>query len=316
MSWAFVLLFVASCALVAYVASVLVGVAIVPVDKALTRVDAPGRARVWLVLASIPAAASLLVLVAAFGPWAGLTPDHCGNHLASHIHLCFGHPAESASLFLIIPASLLAARVVTRVLRAATVVWRAHTLRAVLMSTSVEQIGDATVLPLAEPVAFVIGWLEPALFVSTGLLGRDGEEVGAVLAHERAHAERRDPLRRLFSTILVAFHLPGVAEALERRLGITQEMAADACAAGELGDPLRIAETLVSVARTRADSGCDTRGAVVSARVRELLANAPRHPGVPVRAFAGAFAAFVLAITISAGAVHHLLEHALTFLGA
>jgi len=316
MSWAFALLFLASCAFVAFAASLLVGVAVVPVDRMLAKVDAPGRARLWLVFASVPAVASLLVLVGAFGPWAGLTPDHCGSNLAAPVHLCFGHPAESVSLFLILPASLLAARVVTRVLRAATVVWRAHALRAALTSTSVEQIGDATVLPLAEPIAFVIGWFEPTLFVSTGLLGRESEEVGAVLAHERAHAERRDPLRRLVSTLLVAFHLPGIAEALERRLGITQEMAADACAAGVVGDPLRVAETLVSVARSGAESGCGTRGAIVSARVRELLASTARHPGLPLRAFAGAFAAFVLAITMSAGAVHHLIEHALSLLGA
>lgn len=316
MSWAFSLLFVASCALVAFAVSALVGVVVVPIDRLLTRVDAPGRARVWLALAALPAAASLAVLVAAFGPWAGLTPDHCGSHVAAHVHLCFGHPAESASLFLTLPASLLAARVVTRLLRSANTVWRAHALARSLRATAIESIGHSVVLPLTNPVAFVIGWFEPTLFVSAGLLGRDPEEVAAVLAHERAHLGRRDPLRRLVATVVMAFHLPGVAEALERRLGITQEMAADASAAGELGDRLRIAETLVGVARSRADSGCDRGGAVISARVRELLVPAPRYTGVPLRAFAGAFAAFIVAITMSAGTVHHLLEHALAFLGA
>jgi class 3 adenylate cyclase len=95
-------------------------------------------------------------------------------------------------------------------------------------------------------------------------------------------------------------------------------MAADACAADELGDPIHIAETLVSVARLRVDrrAGCDSRGTAISARVLELLRESPRRPGIPLRTFAGAFATFVVLIAGSAEAIHHAIEHVLSLLGA
>jgi beta-lactamase regulating signal transducer with metallopeptidase domain len=202
-----------------------------------------------------------------------------------------------------------------------SVVVRARAVRRQLIESASARIGMATVLPLGEPVAFVVGFLRPTLFVSTGLLARPADEVAAVLAHERAHAARLDPLRRLVANVVLAFHLPGIADALERRLGITQEMAADACAADELGDPIRVAETLVSVARARVahvgrPSACDPRGAAVSERVLELLRETPARPGIPVRAFLGAFATFVVALTGSAEVVHHAIEHVLSLLGA
>lgn len=45
--------------------------------------------------------------------------------------------------------------------------------------------------------AFCAGALRPGVYVTTGLLQRlDAAELQAVLAHEAAHARRRDPLRR------------------------------------------------------------------------------------------------------------------------
>jgi Zn-dependent protease with chaperone function len=313
MSVAFALLFLTACAFVAFASSLVVGLLILVLDRFGNDLNAQSRAGTWLVLASFPAALASVVVVGAFGPWAGLAPDHCGSHLAEHVHLCFGHPIETISPFFAIPAAMLAARVSTRLLRACTSMLSARSLRLQLLEASERRIGNATVLAMREPVAFVVGWFRPTLFVTSGLLARPVDEVAAVLAHERAHAERRDPLRRLATGVLLGFHLPGIADALERRLGLTQEMAADEHAAGELGDPLRVAESLISVSRT---TGSEFACEGVSARVVELLRETPRHPGPSIRVFAGAFAAFLLFVAMSAGTVHHLLEHALSFLGA
>jgi hypothetical protein len=49
----------------------------------------------------------------------------------------------------------------------------------------------------------------------------------------------------------MAFHLPGIAGWLERRLARAQEMAADAIAAEAVGSRERVAAALVHVARAR-----------------------------------------------------------------
>jgi Zn-dependent protease with chaperone function len=202
---------------------------------------------------------------------------------------------------------------VTSLLRAGSSMLRARRLRVQLAELGERRIGAATVLEAREPFAFVMGWFRPTLFVSTGLLAHPEDEVAAVLAHERAHAERRDPLRRLLTRVLLGLHVPGIAGALERRLGMAQEMAADEHAAGEVGDPLQVAESLVSVARNRgSDFACEG----LSVRVLELLRETPRRRGPSPRVFASAFGAFILFVAMSADAVHDLVEHALSFLGA
>ncbi len=313
MSWGFALLFVAACAFVAFAASALSGAMIIPVERALGRVHAHGRARIWLLFSFLPLFASVLVVVGAFGPWMGLTPDHCATHFEEHVHLCFGHQARSASLFLILPASALATRIAQRILRAAERVLRARRVRGELLAVQTATVGDVHVLPLGEANAFVLGYWSPTLFVSRALLEGPASEVEAVLAHERAHADRRDPLRRLVAFLALAFHLPGIADALERRIGVAQEMAADAHAAGQLGDPVRVAEALLTVARGQtAHRG---HGAIPE-RIIELLNETPQYGGPPLRAlFAGVAFAF-MTVALGAGAVHHLLESALSFLGA
>src|SRR5690606_16635337 len=108
------------------------------------------------------------------------------------------------------------------------------------------------VLPFDEPQAFVVGLARPTLFVTRGLLSdRHREHLAPVIAHERAHLRRRDPLRRLVAALALAFHVPGLASVLERRLGRAHEMAADAEAATEVGSRQRVARALVRLTRAR-----------------------------------------------------------------
>ena len=109
----------------------------------------------------------------------------------------------------------------------------------------------AWVLPSPRPEAFVLGLWRPQLFVSQGLLDLPDDTVKAVLAHERAHLARRDPLRHCVALLACAFHLPGVAKRLQQRAQQTQELLADAVAAQSLGDSLAVAEALLRCARSR-----------------------------------------------------------------
>ena len=164
------------------------------------------------------------------------------------------------------------------------------------------------VLPIDEPEAFVLGALRPAVYMSRGLLAMsDPRDLDAVAAHERAHELRRDPLARMVASLAFAFHLPGIAAALERELASAQEMAADVEAARAVGDAPQVAATLVRLARLRAHGPAFAMGLFgsdVEARVRNLLGplggrNRPR---------AGHIAGFVLTLLGIAVASGHFIH--------
>lgn len=98
-----------------------------------------------------------------------------------------------------------------------------------------ERLGLAsrlTYLSDPEPMAFCYGLLTPRIAVTAGLIERlDDDELTAVMAHERAHQRRRDPLRYLLLDVLTAaaFMFP-VIVALRERLTAETELAADRAA--------------------------------------------------------------------------------------
>ena len=168
------------------------------------------------------------------------------------------------------------------------------------------------VLPSAKPEAFVLGLLRPVLYVSQGLLSLRGRTVEAVLAHERAHMERLDPLRHLVALLACTFHLPGVAGRLQRRFQQSNELAADAWAARSLGDSIGIAEALVACSRFRAATTGALRlafgGGALEERVRTLLIG-QRTVDQPRPWLIGAVATLIV-ITAArlAGSAHHAFE--------
>jgi hypothetical protein len=131
-----------------------------------------------------------------------------------------------------------------------------------------------------------------------------------VLAHERGHASARHPLRRFFASLALAFHFPGIARAIERKIALAHEASADLESADGVGDPLRVAEALVRAARLAQDQprwAQGIGGSDVEARVGELLA--PRASGrraLPIGLAITSTA--MLAVPASPGEVHHVIE--------
>lgn len=140
--------------------------------------------------------------------------------------------------------------------------------------------------------------------------------VQAVLAHERVHIRRFDPLRHLLALQACTFHLPGIAAHLQRRLQQAQELAADADAAQALGDATYIAEALVRCARFHHDHDSPRLafgGGDIEECVRTLLAgrrtlDQPRPWLVSLPACMAVYAAVRYAEP-----AHHLIETLLTF---
>ena len=109
----------------------------------------------------------------------------------------------------------------------------------------------ARVIDQAEPVAYLAGVRRVSLAVSVPLLEiLDDEELAAVLAHEEAHALRRDNLRGW--VLLLAgsfmFYNPVAVVALQR-ISQDVELACDDAAVAATGYTLALASALIKAAR-------------------------------------------------------------------
>jgi Zn-dependent protease with chaperone function len=85
--------------------------------------------------------------------------------------------------------------------------------------------------------AVTYGVLRPRILVSSGLAtALTPAEIGAVLAHEREHLRRRDPLRMLAARLVAAWgcYLPA-GRWLASRAALRYELTADRAAAGRAG---------------------------------------------------------------------------------
>jgi beta-lactamase regulating signal transducer with metallopeptidase domain len=130
------------------------------------------------------------------------------------------------------------------------------------------------------PACFTWGLFRPAIYLSTALQEhlspRDRE---AVLAHETAHAQRRDGL---VSTLVMAFYtlfpLPG-GQMLRTDWERAVERDCDTAAAHRIGSPCDVAAALLRVARCTRDSSYGVPGAAcftaasedIEGRIQALL---------------------------------------------
>jgi BlaR1 peptidase M56 len=93
--------------------------------------------------------------------------------------------------------------------------------------------GEVLVFDHDTPQAFCAGLVRPRIYLSRGALAAlDDGALRAVIAHERHHCNRRDPLRLLLATVLseALFFLPVMARLRDRFVSLL-ELAADEAAA-------------------------------------------------------------------------------------
>lgn len=185
--------------------------------------------------------------------------------------------------------------------------------RALAAQLGLRSSPDVRVHPLIlEPC--LSGLTRPTVLLPEGWLSRASEpELDAVLAHELAHARRRDPLVNLAQRLVEAalFFHPGVRW-LSSRLRSERELCTDALAVRATGDPLGLALALESVARFRLESDRDWtsklpglalggNGLPLFSRIQELIGMTPTRPrfslwplaAIPLAAILGLLAASV-----------------------
>lgn len=238
---------------------------------------------------------------------------HCTSH-GGHPHLCVVHlPSGGGSP---LGWALVASTGALALARAVPLLREGLAARRLVGELAVPREGDVVTIPSREPVCLAVGWWRPVVVVSTGFLDGVGEEAAtAAIAHERAHAARRDAwwtfLARLGSLALP----PGVARRVLDGLELATERACDERAADEVGDRLVVADAILRAQRLGLLGEAPLVAASFgpahwSARVTALLA--PLAPSPTGFARWDARGAVVALLTVAlAGPLHHAAEVAL-----
>ncbi len=228
--------------------------------------------------------------------------------MPSWLHLCPVHPGEA--LALVAPAMIVLALLVPGRLRAALALAR-------------EPLGHGgggapRVIALGARIALLHGWLRPTLVVDRALWQALSEgERAAILAHERGHLQRRDPLVLMGLRLLLVIAPPRLANAVARAWLDRAERLADAAAARSTGDPVQVASALLRCARLGNSApalAMAWTGGELEHRVRVLL-DPSLHPG-PTLPDLGLLDVALLAVLGALGVaatpwVHHQVEHLL-----
>lgn len=274
----------------------------------LAQVEPAARARIWLSAALAPWAIGAAVVSGALVPreWLGEV-NHCLEHV--HMHLCALCGAPAPNLVAVTLLGVVLAWLAVGVTRA---VRRAARGLRTLRRMDARADGDLRVMRDDRLQAFTSGLLTPRIYVSDAVAA-DPERWRAVLAHERAHVARRDPLVRIVARLATALHLPGTADLVLRELEEAQELAADESAAATVGDRALVAATLVDWvrgARSAPVASIAFEGASLERRVA-LLLDPPRYHRRPLASSPWAHAAAGALLAVASTSLHHSLEHLL-----
>jgi Zn-dependent protease with chaperone function len=201
--------------------------------------------------------------------------------------------------------------VALRVVRAQIATWRAV---SALVRVAGPEGRRGDLVASTELLSVTAGLVRPLVLVSTGLRSRLAPaHAEAVLAHERAHARRRDPLRLVAVALLGAAYAPGSRRLLLADAALACEEAADEAAAEAVGDRTVVAEAIVAVERLLGDRAhhvglaVGMTGCATEVRVEALL----RDPVRPAPAAASrriAWAVLAAGALLGAAEIHHLTE--------
>jgi hypothetical protein len=160
----------------------------------------------------------------------------------------------------------------------------------------------AWVITDERPQAFCAGLLRPRVYFSTGALELlDAPALAAVLAHERHHAIRHDPLRLACGRVLAAglFFIPGMRRLVQRQDALA-EISADEAAVLTVGvERSGLASAMLSFSQA---SSADALG-IDPERVDYLLGERAQWR-FPVALCLGVLAALSLLVAVAVLAAH------------
>ena len=156
--------------------------------------------------------------------------------------------------------------------------------------------------------AFTAGWLRPRIFITADLARQlTSDELTAVIAHEGAHAARRDPLRLSLLRFLAdtLFYIPALRR-LADDMSDEAEIAADDIAASGATTSVVLASAIIRLAEWADQHSTNSdamptgvvgfyRASLLERRVRRLIGeDSPVNTHVTRRSLAGAAAVLTL----------------------
>lgn len=309
MSLSLGVLSVAAFYITAFVISALLGEALPLLSQGARRLPFKKRSRFWLTIALLPSLFGAALVAVTLMPASEAGGHHCLSHLTHHPHLCLAHPAATPGIALLGLSLLALGRVVHALWLFAK---RAHinSTAGRALNLASDRVGDLNLLPTEIPQGFVTGVFHPRIHVSEGLMALGDSVVGPVVAHERAHIENRDPFIRAVFPLLSLGHLPSVGRAIFAELTLSQELAADQKAVQEVGDPLLVADALLTMARVTSGSPAVVgfSDGDIKTRIEALLAPCEPKSVWPVSLLFGiALGACALFLTFHEQ-IHHAVE--------
>src|SRR3984885_670282 len=270
------------------------------------RAAATAAARVFrasLVLGGLGLASAVFVLARLLESWR-VTP-----RAASHQIVIFGqrlsYPTANVDAVVIVLLALLGSVVTARALTAALrEVQASRRFHRFLAQSEPRPLCGALLIADPHPRAFCAGLVRPRVYVSSGAVEiLDEAALSAVLAHERHHARRRDPLRFAIGRILARalFFLPELADLAERQQALAELSADESAVNVAPANRAALARAMLSFSDIPGSSGS---GGIDPARVDYLLGDPPSWR-FPVILCLGAASVLLLlaAVAVLAGRV-------------
>lgn len=177
---------------------------------------------------------------------------------------------------------------------------------------------DVYRLEMSQPSAFTGGFIHRACYVSTGILANTNvQEQKVIFAHEKAHADYYDPLKKWLFSLFCAFFIPAIAIRLKLHMTLAMEQAADKAVIEQNIPATVVASTLVKVAKLNHKLGRNSPvnselvvnfGAdILEQRVYFLLDQLELKPASRIVTLAFILLTFILSL-LSIDGVHHLME--------
>jgi Zn-dependent protease with chaperone function len=177
-----------------------------------------------------------------------------------------------------------------------------RSFRRAVAARSPRPLHGAWVIDEHRPQAFCAGLLHPRVYFSTGALELlDAPALAAVLAHERHHAGRRDPLRVACSHVLAQslFFVPALRRLVQRHHALSEISADEASVLSTGGDPSALASAMLSFSHATSEQALG----VDPERIDFLLGERSQW-GFPVSLCVAAAAALSLFVALAVLAGH------------
>jgi BlaR1 peptidase M56 len=257
--------------------------------------------RASLVLGGLGLGSAIFVLVKLFESWR-VTSNTVSHHI-SILGQAVTYPTANIEAIVVLVLAILGAVVAVRTAGGAVRELRAsRRFHRRFAAVPVQSVREALLIADPQPQAFCAGLWRPRVYVSTGAVALlDDEALDAVLAHERHHAHRRDPLRFAVGRVLLRalFFLPELDELVERQRALAELSADESAAHAAPENRSALARAMLSF--SDAPGSADAVG-IDPARVDYLLGESPdwRFPAL-VCVAAASVLALPAAVAVLAG---------------